>query len=300
MNDKYAIELEGVSKSYDDFQLKNINIKVPKGSIMGLIGENGSGKSTTIKLILNMVKCDEGKIKVFGKDCSDNPHLLMEDIGIVFDELYMSETINPLAINKIMKNVYKNWDSNVFCEYLKRFNIPKKKKIRDLSKGTRMKLGIAIALSHKAKLLIFDEATAGLDPVVRDDIIDICMDFTKDEEHSILMSSHIVSDLEKACDYIAFLHNGELIMCDEKDAIKDKYRIAKGSKEEIEHIDKSAIKGKKENAYGVYAMVETDSVPSTVHTENITIEDLFIYTIRGQRVLREKDLDGQDILEEGE
>jgi ABC-2 type transport system ATP-binding protein len=285
-----VIELKEVSKSYDDFELKDISFNLPQGCILGLIGENGSGKSTTIKLILDMAIKDSGEIKLWDKDNSEKSHLFMEDIGVVFDELYMPENLHALDVNKIMKNVNKNWDSNVYSGYLEKFKLPKKKVISKLSKGMKMKLGIAIALSHNPKLLILDEATAGLDPVVRDDVIDIIMEFTKDEEHSVLMSSHIVSDLEKACDYIAFLHEGQLIMYEEKDVLKDKYRIVKGTEAQIDELSKEEgvnVIGKKVGSFGACALVDKKSIPTSLHSENITIEDLFIYTVRDREASSE-------------
>ena len=207
----------------------------------------------------------------------------MEDIGVVFDELSLPNDMTALQINSIMKNVYRNWDEDKYKEYLERFDVDTHKKLKRLSRGNKMKVSIAVALSHNPKLLILDEATGGLDPVARDDIIDIFMEFTRNENHSILMSSHIVSDLEKACDYVAFLHKGRLIMCDEKDNLKDKYRIIKCSKDELGTIPENAIIGKKVSNYGVSAMVEASNVPEGMITENITLEDLFIYYVREEK-----------------
>ena len=278
-----VIELNNVSKKYKGFELKDINFSLPSGCIMGLIGENGDGKSTIIQLILDMISGDGGEIKIFNKDNHEASNLFMEDIGVVFDELSLPNDMTALQINTIMKNVYRNWNEDKYKEYLERFDVDTHKKLKRLSRGNKMKVSIAVALSHNPKLLILDEATGGLDPVARDDIIDIFMEFTRNENHSILMSSHIVSDLEKACDYVAFLHKGILIMCDEKDNLKDKYRIIKCSKDELGTIPENAIIGKKVSNYGVSAMVEASSVPEGMITENITLEDLFIYYVREEK-----------------
>ena len=278
-----VIELNNVLKKYKGFELNDINFSLPSGCIMGLIGENGAGKTTIIQLILDMIDRDGGEIKIFDKDIHDISNTIMEDIGVVFDELSLPNDMTALQINSIMKNVYRNWDEDKYKEYLERFDVDTHKKLKRLSRGNKMKVSIAVALSHNPKLLILDEATGGLDPVARDDIIDIFMEFTRNENHSILMSSHIVSDLEKACDYVAFLHKGRLIMCDEKDNLKDKYRIIKCSKDELGTIPENAIIGKKVSNYGVSAMVEASNVPEGMITENITLEDLFIYFVREER-----------------
>ena len=274
------LELKNVSKKYKDFELKDISFNLPSGCILGLIGENGAGKSTTIKLILDMINKDAGSIKIFDKDHHSPDNLHMEDIGVVFDEVCLPTHMNAMQINNFMKHIYKRWNETKYKAYLERLKVPADKKLSKLSRGNKMKISIIVALSHNPKLLILDEATSGLDPVVRDDIIDIFMEFNHDEKHSILMSSHIVSDLEKACDYVAFLNKGQLIMYDEKDKLKDKYRIVKCSKEELEKINNNFIVGKKIHEYGAEAMVEVGHIPEGMISELISIEDLFIYTVK--------------------
>lgn len=275
-----AIEINNISKKYKEFELKDVTLTLPGGCIMGLIGENGAGKSTLIKLILDMIKNDSGDIKVLGKSNKDSTRLIMEDVGVVFDELCLPDSMNAKQINDFMKHIYKNWEEDSYFKLLERLKTDIKKPLKILSRGNKMKVSIAVALSHGAKLLILDEATSGLDPVVRDDIVDILMEYTKADENSILMSSHIVSDLEKACDYIAFLHNGKLIMCDEKDVLKDKYRIVKCTEEELSQIDEKDIVGKKIYSYGAEAMVREESVPKGMINEKTSVEDLFIYTVK--------------------
>ena len=205
-----AIELHGLTKEYPGFRLGSLDLTLPSGSIMGLVGENGAGKSTTIKLIMNAVHRDSGVVSVLGVDNQSAAfHAIKEDIGIVLDEAYFSEVLNANDVGRIMANTYRQWEQETYEGYLQRFGLPRSKAFKDFSRGMKMKLAIAVALSHQAKLLILDEATSGLDPMVRDEILDIFNEYTRQEDRSILLSSHIVSDLEKICDYIAFLHKGE-------------------------------------------------------------------------------------------
>lgn len=272
-----AIEISGLNKSYKDFKLDNMNLILPSGCIIGLVGENGAGKSTTIKLILNMIKKNSGEIKLLGKDytvCSK------EDIGIVFDENCLPECLNIKEINKIFKNIYKQWNQDKFFDYIDKFTLPLGKKIKEFSRGMKMKLSIAAALSHDAKLLILDEPTSGLDPVVRDEILDIFYDFTRDVNHSILISSHIVSDLEKLCDYIAFMHKGRLILCEEKDELLNNYCIVQCSEDVFSKIYQSDILGIRRTDFAVNAVVKKSAVTSDMNSEPIALEDLFVYMIR--------------------
>jgi len=274
-----AIEINNLCKSYPGFTLDCLNLKLPSGCIMGLIGENGAGKSTTIKLILDMIKKDSGTITLLGKD-NINICLLKEDIGVVLDEVGIPSCLTAKQVGKIMKNTFKNWNEHTFSEFLSKMSIPDNKQFKDFSRGMKMKLGIAIALSHNAKLLILDEATSGLDPVVRDEILDIFSEFTRNETHAVLISSHIVSDLEKICDYIAFLHKGKLLLCEEKDLLKEQYAIIHCTAEQIAEFDPSAVIGKKENTYGVEAVVLKDSLPVNMQSSPIDIEQLFIFMVK--------------------
>ncbi|MBO5227443.1 MAG: ABC transporter ATP-binding protein [Lachnospiraceae bacterium] len=275
-----ALEIKYLCKSYKGFSLNNLNLTLPRGCIMGLIGENGAGKSTTIKLILDMIKRDSGSITILGRDNKDNLNLTKEDIGVVLDEVGISECLTTKEVNKIMKHTFKNWEEDTFAEYLRKLSIPEGKKFKDFSRGMKMKLGIAVALSHGAKLLILDEATSGLDPVVRDEVTDIFNEFTRDENNSILISSHIVSELEKICDYIAFLHKGKLLLCEEKDVLREQYGIIRCDKEEIDNIDKEYVIGKKESAYGVEAIVAREAIPRDMDVSPIDIEQLFIFMVK--------------------
>lgn len=275
-----AIEIKNLCKKYKDFELDNLNLTLPSGCIMGLIGENGAGKSTTIKLILNILKKDEGSITILGKDSTK---LNKEDIGIVFDEVGISGSLNAKRINKVMKSIYKNWQEDVFFKLLDKFSLPKDKYFKDFSRGMKMKMGIAIAMSHNAKLLILDEATSGLDPVVRDEAVEMFSEFTRDENHSVLISSHIVSDLEKICDYIAFIHEGKLMLCEEKDRLYEEYCVVKCSAEDLNKIEPSAIIGKRENKYSVEAIVKREKAPIELNSSPIDIEQLFIFMCNSKR-----------------
>lgn len=269
-----AIEIKNLTKKFKGFALDNVSISLPTGCIMGLIGENGAGKSTVIKSILGIIHPDGGEINIFGKEPTAE---MKNDIGVVLDEIGIPMQFNIKNVDSIMKNVFTNWHSDVFYDYIKKFNLPDKKAFKTFSKGMKMKLGIAVALSHDAKLLILDEPTSGLDPLVRDEIIDIFNDFTRDETHSILISSHIVSDLEKICDYITFIHNGKITLCEEKDILLEKYGFINTSEEVLAGLDKSAVKGKKSHKFGTEAVIVRDKVPSSFDVKPVTIEELFVY-----------------------
>ncbi len=268
-----ALEIKNLTKHYNGFTLDNISFSLPQGCILGLIGENGAGKSTTIRSILGSLKYD-GDIKVLGKPISAD---LKNRIGVVLDEVGFPDKLNVKDVNAIMKNMFTNWDNDAFLGYIKKFGLPDDKAFSEFSKGMKMKLGIAVALSHNAELLILDEPTSGLDPLVRDEIIDILNDFTRDDNHSILISSHIVSDLEKLCDYIAFLHKGKLMLCEEKDALLEQYVFINTSEEKLAELDENAVKGKRSSKWGTEAIVDRELIPDSFDTKPVTIEDLFIF-----------------------
>lgn len=275
-----AIEIKDLCKNYPGFSLDHVNLTLPCGCIMGLVGENGAGKSTTIRLILDMNARDSGTITLLGKDNRENIRLLKEDIGVVLDEVGIPACLNPKQVGKIMANTFRNWEQAVYDSLLEKLAVPPEKPFKDFSKGMKMKLGIAIALSHRPKLLILDEATSGLDPVVRDEVLDLFSEFTREESHAVLISSHIVSDLEKICDYIAFLHRGKLLLCEEKDALKEKYGILRCSKDQLPALPPEAVIGRKETAYGVEAIARRDAVPAGLSLSPIDIEELFIFMVK--------------------
>ena len=206
------LEVKGLTKDYGDFVLDKLTFTVPKGVIMGLIGENGAGKSTTINCILNEISKTDGNIEIFGKDYLSEEIEIKDKIGVVFDENHFPDIFTPNEIGTYMSGIYSKWERNTYVNYLSKFELPADKRVKDFSKGMKVKLAFAVALSHKAELLILDEATSGLDPIIRDDILDILIDFVQDENHSVLVSSHIISDLEKVADYITFIHKGKLVV----------------------------------------------------------------------------------------
>ena len=236
-----VLEISNVTKDYKKFKIDNISFNLPKGYIMGFIGANGAGKTTTIKLILNMIKRESGEIKVFDLDNIREEENIKEQIGVVFDECYYLEDWNLNDVEKAVGMFYKNWNSSIYEKYLKEFNLARDKKVKDLSRGMRMKLMIAVAFSHEAKLLILDEPTSGLDPVARDEFLDILRDYIEDEEKSVIFSSHITSDIEKIADYITYINNGKIIFTGEKDEFLEKYCIIKGGKEDITESQKKEI-----------------------------------------------------------
>ncbi|MBQ3228339.1 MAG: ABC transporter ATP-binding protein [Clostridia bacterium] len=275
-----ALEIRNLTKSFKDFRLDNLSLTLPSGCIMGLIGENGAGKSTTIKLILDIIHKDGGSIKILGEDNEKNIKMTKEDIGVVLDEVGLPECLTAKQVGKVMKHTFQNWDQDEYNHLLTKFSIPDKKQFKDFSRGMKMKLGIAIAMSHGAKLLLLDEATSGLDPVVRDEVVEMFYDFTRDESHSILISSHIVSDLEKLCDYIAFLHKGKLLLCEEKDVLLSKYGIVHCTPEQLSALDLKSIKHTKVTPYGIETIVLRDKVPEDFKISPISIEELFLLMVK--------------------
>lgn len=294
-----ALEIKGLTKEYPGFRLDGLNLELPKGCILGLIGENGAGKSTTIRLILGLAKADDGEVRIDGVCHDPGDRDWKELVGVVHDESFFPEGMNAEQLNKVLKRIYRTWDEATFHGYLNRFRLPEKKAFKEYSRGMKMKLAIGAALSHDSRLLILDEATSGLDPVVRDEILEVFREYIQDEEKSILMSSHIVSDLEKVCDYIAFIHQGKLVFNEEKDLLKEQYRIIRCSKEELAELPKEILIGSRENAYGAEALIRigqtggaaridrTDrnepNLPTVGVLDPATIEDIMLYTIKEGR-----------------
>ena len=235
------LEVKGLTKDYGDFVLDKLTFTVPKGVIMGLIGENGAGKSTTINCILNEISKTDGNIEIFGKDYLSEEIEIKDKIGVVFDENHFPDIFTPNEIGTYMSGIYSKWERNTYVNYLSKFELPADKRVKDFSKGMKVKLAFAVALSHKAELLILDEATSGLDPIIRDDILDILIDFVQDENHSVLVSSHIISDLEKVADYITFIHKGKLVFTHSKDELVDNYGVMSCGAMVFDNLDKSEI-----------------------------------------------------------
>lgn len=275
-----ALEIRNLTKSYPGFKLDALSLTLPGGCIMGLIGENGAGKSTTIKLILDMIQKDRGTVTILGKENGGDMRLLKEDIGVVLDEVGIPECLTAKQVGKIMKHTFRNWDDGEYARLLQKLALPEDKAFKDFSRGMKMKLGIAVALAHHSKLLILDEATSGLDPVVRDQVVEMFRQFVTDEHHAILISSHIVSDLEKLCDYVAFLHKGKLMLCEEKDQLLAKYCLMHCSPEQLAQLPSDAIRYRKDSPYGIEAMVLRNAVPAGIQISPISIEELFVYMVK--------------------
>ena len=280
-----AIELSHIQKTFPQFALRDVNLAVPTGTICGLVGENGAGKSTLIRILMGALRPDSGRATVLGADTAapDFP-AVREDIGVVLDEGCFPETLTAPQVGRIMAATYRRWEQDTFDAYCKRFGLPEKTAFKDYSRGMKMKLTIAAALSHQARLLVLDEATAGLDPIVRDEILDIFYEFTRDETHSVLISSHILSDLEKICDYIAFLHEGQLLFCEEKDALLETYGIFNDTAEQAEALIPEAVVVREATPYGgVRALVRRELAPVGFQLEKPTIEDIILFLAKGEK-----------------
>lgn len=279
-----AIEIKNLCKQYTTFSLKNVNITLPKGYIMGFIGPNGRGKSTTIGSMLGLVHGDSGSCLINGKPIAEMTKAEREEIGVVLDECCFPETLNLTEVDRFSKHIYKKWDSEKFISMCEKFGLPKKEEISRYSKGMKMKLTIAAALSHGAKTLILDEATSGLDPIVRDDILDMLLDFVQSEEHSVFMSSHITSDLEKVCDYITFIKNGEIVFSFEKDELLEKYGILRCANQDFEKIDKSAVISFNRTSFATDALVYRDKIGEGFIVDKANIEDIMLHYIKGEEI----------------
>lgn len=286
----YILELKNVSKSFKDFSLEDISFTLRSGYIMGLIGPNGAGKSTTIKLILNLLKKDKGSIRIFGLDNIKNERDIKQRIGFVLDQNYYYEDLTILEMKNIIAPTYKKWEDTTFNRYLKEFNLPPKKKIKDLSKGMQMKYSLAIALSHDADLLIMDEPTSGLDPIVRSELLDILSYVIQDESKAILFSTHITSDLDKIADFITFINDGKLVFSMSKEDIHDNYAIIKGKTEFIEKLESRNVKehiiGLRENKYGFEALTDNKNSIESIFGNNLvmekpTLEDIMVFYKKG-------------------
>ena len=280
---KNVIEIKNITKHYDAFKLDQVSFNVPEGSVCGFIGQNGAGKTTTIKAILDVIGVDEGEIYVFGQNIRNDSAKLREDIGVVFDEMGFHEFMTGKDIDIMMKNIYKNWDSESFFNFLKKFSLPSKKPCGDFSRGMRMKLQIAVALSHNARLLIMDEPTSGLDPIVRNEMIQIFREYVIEEDHSILLSSHITSDLEKIADEVVFINAGKIVIAGNKDEILEKHGILKCKKNEREEISESLIVHAEEETFGVKVLVNDKRAAEKLYPgmviEPARLEDIMMFYI---------------------
>lgn len=285
---KTALEIRHLSKDYGSFKLDDVSLTLPGGAIMGLIGENGAGKSTTIKCILGLVQRDGGEIELLGRDSRTDFDAIKEDIGVVLDESTFHDTLKTADVSKILAHVYRNWDGALFVQYLEKFSLPTGKTIKTFSRGMKMKLSIAAALSHRPKLLILDEATGGLDPVVRDDILEEFLSFIQDEDHSILVSSHITSDLEKVADYVTFLHQGKVQVQGAKDEILGNYGRLICTRADLNRIDHSLLAGMRISQFSCEALVTDRRAFSACYPgltlDQVTLEDIMVFTVKGEKI----------------
>lgn len=280
-----AIEIKNLSKSYEDFCLNNIILNIPKGSIVGLIGENGAGKSTLISSLLGIIKSSYEELKIFGMDFKTDEIQIKKDIAVIFDTTHYDDEFTPKFIGQILSKVYSNWDQATYLKYIHQFNLPMKKKIKKFSRGMKMKLEFAIAFSHGAKLLILDEATSGLDPIIRDEILSIIREYTEDENHTVLMSSHITSDLDKISDYIAYIHEGELLFMKPYDELREEYGVLHVGKELLDSLNREDIIGYTKGAYSYTILVKNrlaiQSVFKDLEIMRPTVEEIMLFYAKG-------------------
>ena len=274
------LEINGLNKAYEGFALKDVSFSLPKGYIMGFVGQNGSGKTTTIRSILNMAKINSGKISIFGLDSVDNSVEIKERLGVVFDSLYLANHLNIKQVDKQLSPFYKDWSSEEFFRRIKAFGLPDNQKIGDFSKGMKMKLMVAVALSHKAELMILDEPTSGLDPVARDELLDILSEYIEDENRSVLFSTHITSDVERIADYITILHNGKVWFTGTKDELHEKYLVLRGAEEDISSALRDKCIGFHAYRNGFDALISSDllgEIPKELETEKASIDEILVY-----------------------
>lgn len=280
-----AIEIKNLNKKYEDFYLNNITLNIPKGSIVGLIGENGAGKSTLICSLLGIIKSSYEGLKIFGMDFKTDEIQIKKDIAVIFDTTHYDDEFTPNFIGQILSKVYSNWNQATYLKYIHQFNLPMKKKIKKFSRGMKMKLEFAIAFSHDAKLLILDEATSGLDPIIRDEILSIIREYTEDENHTVLISSHITSDLDKISDYIAYIHEGNLLFMKPYEELREEYGIVHVGKELLDSLNQEDIIGytKEEYSYTIFVRNRSSiqSVFKDLEITRPTVEEIMLFYAKG-------------------
>ncbi len=280
-----SLQVEHLTRHFAGFTLNDVSFSVPEGMIVGLIGENGAGKSTTIKAMLDMIKRDAGKVTFWGKELSTDK-AMKEEIGVVFDQMGFSDVLTAREIGMIGRASYQQWDDGLYADYLQKLKVPERKQIKDLSKGMKMKLSIAFALAHQPKLLILDEATSGLDPVMRDDILELFLDFVQDEQHSILISSHISSDLEKVADYITFIHEGKILFTKSKDTLRYDYGIIRCGQELFAQIPEQERLAWRKEAYQWSVLVEDLAEAKRKWPEAVidraSIDEIMLLYVKGE------------------
>lgn len=280
------LNIKNLEKRYSDFTLEDVSFEIPKGCIMGLVGENGAGKTTIIKSILNVIPKNKGEVIILGLDSEKFELEIKENIGVVLDDCFFHDNLDANNISLIMKNIYKSWDEDLFFSYLEKLNLPDKKIVKEFSKGMKMKLSIAAALAHRPQLLILDEPTSGLDPVSRSELLDIFLDFIQDEDKSILFSTHITSDLDKVADYITFIHSGKLVLSEEKFEIMQRHKFIKCSSEEFSKLNKGNIVGFRKNEFNYEVLlkdINLEDLEIKFVEDKLNLEDIMLYYIRGDK-----------------
>lgn len=283
---KNALQVQGLTKHYPNFALENVSFALPAGTIMGFIGENGAGKTTAIHAILDMIQKDAGTVTFWGKELKEDPKPLKEDIGVVFDQIHFYKTLTPPEVEKICRSAYKQWNTTYFWQLIERFELPKQKEIQTFSKGMKMMLSIAAALSHNPKLLILDEVTGGLDPIKRDEILDLFLEFVQDEAHSILVSSHITTDLEKIADYITFVHKGKLLFSKPKDELIYRYGVIRCGAEQFSRMKQEDMVAFRKHEYNCDVLVKDRDAArrkyKDVVIDPVTIEEMMLLYVKGE------------------
>ena len=284
--------LKNVNKKYEksNFAIKDISFLIPEGSIVGFIGENGAGKSTTMNCILNVIRRDSGTIEIFGREMTDEDIDIRENIGVVYDSNNFPEYLTAKQLADILGRIYSKWDDFCFEQFLRRFGLPESQKIKSYSRGMSMKLAIAVALSHDSKLLILDEATSGLDPIMRDEILDVLLEFVKQENHSILLSSHITSDLEKIADYIVFIHNGEIILNKTKDELIYEYGVIRCSENDFHNILSEDILSSMKKDYQIDVLIKNRKLIEKKYknliVDSVSLDEIMLLLVKGERNAR--------------
>lgn len=275
-----SIEIKNLSRRFSQFTLDRVSFSVPKGAVVGFIGENGAGKSTTIKAVLGLLKKDGGEIAVLGEDPYKMKPQTKEKIGVVFDSMPFPPSLTAAQLDKVLKGIYKSWNSKTFYSYLNRFGLPTANKLSSYSKGMEMRLSIAAALSHSPELLVLDEPTGGLDPVMRSEILDILLEFMQDENHSVLMSTHITSDLEHIADYICFIHKGRIVFFEERNEMLEKYRILKCTDEQLASVDKTDIVGLRKGRFTNEILTAAADKYPDITADTASIDDIMVYYVK--------------------
>ncbi len=279
-----AVSCRNVTKRYPGFTLSNLNLEIPEGTIVGFVGENGAGKSTTIKAMLNLVRPDEGEITVLGEDSRSLSREAREQIGVVFDGCHLPQELSACQVEQVFRRIYRRWDGEAFRRLAQRFSLPEGKRVKEYSRGMQMKLAIACALAHHPRLLLLDEATSGLDPMVRDEILDLFLDFLQDEHHAIFLSSHIISDIEKAADYVAFLHQGKLLFMEEKDRLREQYGLAACGEGDLERLPEGLVAGKRTSAFSTTVLVRDRQQAERILRRPVDpapMEEILLYLSKG-------------------